>query len=123
MKRLFILLLLILPLFLHAQDNTWNRFYLGVNSGLNYSRVNFESSVQKMFNLQTDQNFLSGYSGGLVFIYYPEPNFGLQVEVNYTQRGWWEDLGYGECTELQTILTEVSKLFEAYSQAILNSDS
>ena len=34
-----------------------------------------------------------------------------------------EDLGYGKCTELQAILTEVSKLLEAYSQAILNSDS
>ena len=34
-----------------------------------------------------------------------------------------EDLGYGECSEIQGILTEVSKLLEAYSQTILNSDS
>lgn len=34
-----------------------------------------------------------------------------------------EDLKYGECVELQAILSEVSKLLEAYSQAILNSGS
>jgi len=34
-----------------------------------------------------------------------------------------EDLGYGNCKELHTNLTEASKLLEAYSQAILNSDS
>ena len=33
-----------------------------------------------------------------------------------------EDLGYGECSEIQAVLTEVSKLLEAYSQAILNSE-
>jgi four helix bundle protein len=34
-----------------------------------------------------------------------------------------EDLGYGERCEIQAILTEVSKLLEAYSQAILTPDS
>jgi len=33
------------------------------------------------------------------------------------------DLDYGEDPELRTVLVEVSKLLEAYSQAILNSDS
>ena len=33
------------------------------------------------------------------------------------------DLEYGDVSELRTLLEEVSKLLEAYSQAILNSDS
>jgi hypothetical protein len=38
------------------------------------------------------------------------------------QKAHQEDLGYGECNELQSILTEVSKLLEAYSQAILTTE-
>ena len=34
-----------------------------------------------------------------------------------------QDLDYGDVSELKTVLVEVSKLLEAYSQAILNSDS
>jgi four helix bundle protein len=33
------------------------------------------------------------------------------------------DLGYGDVSEARQLLEEVSKLLEAYSQAILNSDS
>ncbi len=33
------------------------------------------------------------------------------------------DLDYGDVSELMAVLMEVSKLLEAYSQAILNSDS
>ena len=34
-----------------------------------------------------------------------------------------QDLDYGDISELRTTLTEVSKLLEAYSRAILDSDS
>jgi len=34
-----------------------------------------------------------------------------------------KDLKYGDVSELNQVLEEVSKLLEAYSQAILNSDS
>ena len=34
-----------------------------------------------------------------------------------------QDLDYGDVSELMTVLVEVSKLLEAYSHAILNSDS
>ena len=34
-----------------------------------------------------------------------------------------KDLDYGDVTEPKTMLTEVSKLLESYSKAILNSDS
>jgi four helix bundle protein len=34
-----------------------------------------------------------------------------------------QDLDYGDVSESRTMLVEVSKLLEAYSQAILNSDS
>ncbi len=34
-----------------------------------------------------------------------------------------KDLEYGDVSELSPLLEEISKLLEAYSQAILNSDS
>ena len=34
-----------------------------------------------------------------------------------------KDLGYGDSSELLTLLAEVSKLLESYSMSILNSDS
>jgi len=34
-----------------------------------------------------------------------------------------KDLEYGDVSELRQMIEEISKLLEAYSQAILNSDS
>ena len=34
-----------------------------------------------------------------------------------------KDLEYGDVSELRRLIEEISKLLEAYSQAILNSDS
>jgi hypothetical protein len=34
-----------------------------------------------------------GYAGGLVFRYISEPKLGLQIEMNYIQRGWREPRG------------------------------
>jgi len=35
----------------------------------------------------------------------------------------FEDLGYGDVSELMQLLEEISKLLEAYSRSILDSDS
>ena len=56
------------------------------------SRINFQPTIQGMFDLYSDQYFIPGYSGGIVFLYFSEPNKGLQMEINYSQKGWTEYL-------------------------------
>jgi hypothetical protein len=43
-----------------------------------------------MFNPSVRQDVLLGYNGGISFRYAAERNFGLQIELNYSQRGWKE---------------------------------
>ena len=43
---------------------------------------------REITNDQVSTRFILGYTGGLSVQYLTEKNFGLQVEVNYTQKGW-----------------------------------
>ena len=52
----------------------------GVNGGLTFSRVNFVPRFP--------QSLLLGGSGGLTVRYISEKHWGLQGELNYSQRGW-----------------------------------
>lgn len=65
-----------------------HNFALGVNGGLNMSSVSFEPNIK-----QTSQ---SGMAFGVTARYMSEKYFnmlcGLQLEVNYSQRGWKEDI-------------------------------
>ena len=90
MKKLFVLLLISVCLQLSARENSNDRFFVGVNSGLGVSRMNVDLSIEGMIAVSTDYSFISGYNGGLVFLYYSEPNRGIQLELNFTQRGWDE---------------------------------
>jgi len=92
MKKIFVLLFLFLNLHTKAQEEFRNQCYFGISQGLNISRLNLDPSIQGMFDLSTDQNFELGYVGGIVFLYYSEPHKGIQMELNYSQRGWSEDL-------------------------------
>ena len=56
--------------------------YLGISQGGTGSMLNFSPSVK--------QDFLFGYNGGLFFRYVTEKGRALQVELNYSQRGWAE---------------------------------
>ena len=46
-----------------------------------------------MFNPTVRQIPLLGYQGGLAFRYITEKHVGLQIEMNYSQRGWDEESG------------------------------
>ena len=89
-----VILLLLLFLYLHstAQNGHDKHYYLGINSGVNLSRLTIDPSIMGMFDFTTDQKFINGYSGGIVFIYYSEPHLGVQMELNYSQRGWTENM-------------------------------
>ena len=67
-----------------AQENFRKEFNLGVNGGVSISSMSFSP------NSKVRQNNLSQATGGLSFRYVSENNFGLQSEINYSQRGWKE---------------------------------
>jgi hypothetical protein len=56
----------------------------GIRQGINMSSVSFGPGVKQGTTL--------GYTGGFVYKYQNEKNFALQLELNYTQKGWTEKL-------------------------------
>lgn len=63
-----------------------NNLSIGFNAGANYNNVSFQPTIK--------QNGLIGITGGLTGRYISEKYFamicGVQVELNYSQRGWDE---------------------------------
>lgn len=88
-NKIILILLLSSSLCINAQSED-NQFYIGVNSGYTYSRVNLYTELEDWLLLETDQDFISAFGGGIVFKYYSEPRFAIQIEANYSQRGWKE---------------------------------
>lgn len=82
-----LVLLLVLP-FIFTQTQAQTRkfkseTYIGISGGPTVSTVYFKPEV-------TGLGYLTGYQGGIMVRYISEKHLGLQVEVNYTQRGWKE---------------------------------
>lgn len=48
------------------------------------------------FNPTVEQDFMLGYTGGISARYIMQKYFGVQAELNYTQRGWKETSTTGE---------------------------
>jgi len=69
----------------YSQTNSFTpEWSYGVNGGATFSKVGFNSYIS------VPQNLLRQYSGGLTVRYISENHFGIQVELNYSQRGWKE---------------------------------
>ena len=68
-----------------------NNWSIGVNGGMNMSKVSFEPSIK--------QKSKNGMAMGLTVRYMSEKYFkmmcGIQAEVNYVQRGWNENIEDG----------------------------
>ncbi len=62
-----------------------NRTYLGVKGGYNYATATFSHALQR---INIEEGYKPGMHIGLVAMNYMEKNIGLQVELNYTQKGW-----------------------------------
>jgi len=60
-------------------------FSFGTAHGISMSSINFYPTVA--------QKSLKGYYGGIAVAYISEKHFGLQAELNYSQRGWSEQSG------------------------------
>jgi hypothetical protein len=88
MKRsFFTLLLAAMAVALYAQiGESRNQLSVGVNGGVNLNNVTFVPKIK--------QQRMTGLNGGLTVRYISEKYFamicGVQVELNYAQRGWNE---------------------------------
>jgi hypothetical protein len=73
-----------------AQSSDFQPYFsFGTAHGVSFSSINFYPAVA--------QNELMGYYGGIAASYISEKNFGLQAELNYSQRGWKEEgTGYSQ---------------------------
>ncbi|MEP1117964.1 porin family protein [Ekhidna sp.] len=72
------------------QTSVAQKTYVGVKAGGHASSVFIEHTI---FNLNTRTTFLSGASGGVFVKYLPKVgnsflNSGIQLGVNYVQKGW-----------------------------------
>jgi len=86
LSRIFILfILLLLGRQVYPQKNSFNsELSYGVNAGVTFSKVNFNSY------LSVPQEQFRQFSGGVTVRYISENHFGIQAELNISQRGWKE---------------------------------
>ena len=68
-----------------------HNFAVGINGGLNMNSVSFDPKIK--------QNTLNGMEMGVTMRYMSEKYFkmmcGVQMEINYSQRGWSEKIEDG----------------------------
>jgi hypothetical protein len=78
-----LLLLVQISLQTQAQSVPFKKeFFLGAKGGMVFSNVKFKPNV--------DQNLYIGNSAGLIFRMISEPHVGIQIELNYINKGWEE---------------------------------
>ncbi len=65
-----------------AQDSFDRELSIGANGGLTFSSMRFTPNIR--------QKSLMQFEGGLSTRFISENHFGIQVELNYSQRGWEE---------------------------------
>lgn len=82
--KLLIILSLFLTLKVSAQTTLMDpaEIYIGTSHGATASMILFQPQVK--------QDILLGYNGGIMFRYVNEKHKGLQIELNFSQRGWKE---------------------------------
>ncbi|MDX9696581.1 MAG: porin family protein [Bacteroidales bacterium] len=86
MKKLFLIILIACSInqLVHGQTNTFVPVTdFGIRQGANLSFVEFSPSIAGKMDY--------GYNGGLVFRHTNEELFAVQVELNFSQKGWIED--------------------------------
>lgn len=84
-KQLFVIIFILASTYTCCYSQTTDfkpYFSFGTSHGISLSSINFYPSVT--------QQQLIGYYGGVSANYISEKNFGIQVELNYSQRGWKE---------------------------------
>ncbi len=68
---------------------------IGIKQGATFSQVLF-SDLDFEFNTRFQQELQVGNLTGIAFKYFNQKHVGLQVELNFTQKGWTQILATGE---------------------------
>jgi hypothetical protein len=83
------ILLLAVPFTAKAQlQETRNEFDFGVNAGVNLNSVSFTPTIKQ----STKQGLVGGFTGRYICEKYFSLICGVQVEANFSQRGWTEKI-------------------------------
>lgn len=80
--RKLILAGLCLPVLLSAQSAFQKEWAAGLSFGMDFASVSFSPRVLTSMKM--------GYTGGGTLRWITEPHLGLQLEANFSQRGWQE---------------------------------
>ncbi|MCF8362399.1 MAG: PorT family protein [Prolixibacteraceae bacterium] len=83
-KTLVLTLTLFLGYFVYSQKQFEPETYLGIKFGGNISGIYSDPFINQKIN--------AGITSGLVFQHISEKNLGVQLELNYKQTGWNENL-------------------------------
>ncbi|MDR0865031.1 MAG: PorT family protein [Candidatus Symbiothrix sp.] len=84
-KRIGGFIFLFFTLVSYSQAQEFQREWaFGANAGATLSKISFNPGVP--------QDFLIQQEGGLTLRYISEKNFGIQLELNYSLRGWKEQV-------------------------------
>lgn len=85
LKRALILLLFIsFHVLLHSQGSFEPTTHVGVHGGMNLNTVSFNPALK--------QDLLPVSTFGIFFRHVSEPNIGLQLEINLSEKGWTEEI-------------------------------
>jgi len=109
-KNLLFVFLLISTLASAQVGDLRNRLAIGINGGINMSKVSFNPTIK--------QNSLNGINGGITIRYTCEKYFStlcsLQLETNYSQRGWNENIDDGSNNTYQRTINYLEIPFMAH---------
>jgi len=72
---------------IYSQNTFEPETHLGVKLGFNNSSLRFDPTVE--------QNFHPGFIGGISFKHIEQKSLGIQIELNFVQAGWGENLEDG----------------------------
>ena len=97
MRKIVVVLFSFLSLSLHAQQNQFlQEIALGVNGGINFSKVSFLHNLPVMAMQLGDIGMDMRMKGGISARYISMKHFGVQLEINYMQGGWKERFKDGD---------------------------
>ena len=91
----FLFVLIFSGISVQAQNTFRSELAIGGSAGAGFSTVSFRPKVT--------QNTLIGYHGGASVRWITEKNLGLQLEINFTQKGWKEAIDLTDDDESPSI--------------------
>lgn len=80
MIKTYILKISIIAIIIIASTTLNAQTFLGIHGNYNYLRLSSDSAMNK--------EPIIGMGGGLIFKHFVVPSAGIQIEVNYMQKGW-----------------------------------